>query len=365
MKRTNTAKWIESRGRWQINVQKDGIRKTFTSSKPGRTGQMEANQKADRWLDDGIENGKIKVRQASEKYIEALKISTSQSHWSKYESVFRTHINPYIGSVRVENLTEQHLQSVIDRAYGKGLAKKTLSNLRACMVAFVKFCRKNKYTTLLPESLTIPRDAKVCEKHILQPSDLKTLFSSDTTLYRGKEKFDIFIYAYRFHVLTGLRPGELAGLKWEDIKDGTVHLRRSINVLGETTTGKNQNARRNFSLNIYTSAILEEQKKLLADLGIESEYVFCDKWGEPLSNELYHKHWKSYCEYNNIPPITPYELRHTFVSAVKTLPEGYLKNLVGHSKDMDTYGVYSHEMDGDMNATATLVQDIFKQILAM
>lgn len=34
MKRTNTAKWIESAHRWQINVQKDGVRKTFTSAKP-------------------------------------------------------------------------------------------------------------------------------------------------------------------------------------------------------------------------------------------------------------------------------------------------------------------------------------------
>lgn len=50
MKRTNTAQWVESRNRWQINVQKDGIRKTFTSSKPGRTGQREANAKADKWL---------------------------------------------------------------------------------------------------------------------------------------------------------------------------------------------------------------------------------------------------------------------------------------------------------------------------
>ena len=50
MKRTNTAKWIESARRWQINVQKDGVRKTFTSAKPGRTGQREANRKADDWL---------------------------------------------------------------------------------------------------------------------------------------------------------------------------------------------------------------------------------------------------------------------------------------------------------------------------
>ncbi len=364
MKRTNTAKWIESRKRWQINVQRDGIRKTFTSSTPGRTGQSEANRKADRWLDDGIADGKIKVRQASEQYIEHLKITTSKSNWLQHERIFKNHVNPYIGTVRIENLSEQHLQSIIDRAYGKGLAKKTLSNIRACLTAFVKYCRKNKYTTLFPESLTIPRDAKTGEKHILQPDDLKILFSSDKTMFNGKERQDMYIYAYRFHVLTGLRPGELAGLKWEDIKDGTVYLRRSINSYGEVTTGKNQNARRNFSLNIFTSAILEEQKRSLKEREIVSEYVFCDKWGEPVKSSNYYKRWNIYRKYNNILPVSPYELRHTFVSAVKSLPEGYLKQLVGHSKDMDTYGVYSHEMDGDMKETAAMVQDIFKRILA-
>lgn len=363
MKRTNTAKWIESRSRWQINVQKDGIRKTFVSSKPGRTGQAEANRKADRWLDDDIANAKIKVKQASEQYIESLKLSTSKSHWIKYESAFRNHINPYIGAVRVENITEQHLQNVIDRAYGKGLAKKTLMNLRACLVSFVKYCRKNKLTLLLPEDLTIPREAKVCEKQILQPSDIKILFTEDKTVYRGKEIHDFLICAYRFNVLTGLRPGELAGLKWSDIKDGTVHLCRSINNLGETTTGKNQNARRSFALNAFTAAILDEQKKQLAELEIDSDYVFCNKHGEPLSSMYYYDRWKKYCNYHNMPSVTPYELRHTFVSAVKSLPEGYLKTLVGHSKDMDTYGTYSHEMIGDMQETAALVQDIFNQIL--
>lgn len=364
MKRTNTAKWIESSGRWQINVQKDGIRKTFVSSKPGRTGQAEANRKADQWLDDGIENTKIKVKQASEQYIAKLKISTSKSHWLQYDSIFRNHINPHIGSVRVENLTEQHLQNVIDRAYGKGLSKKFLMNIRTCLMSFVKFCRKSKLTALLPEDLTIPREAKTCEKHILQPSDLKTLFAEDTTLFSGKSQKDLLIYAYRFHVLTGLRPGELIGLKWSDIRDGTVYLRRAINALGETTTGKNQNAQRNFALNIFTSAILSEQKKLIDELDIQSEYVFCDKWGDSLRSGYYYKRWNIYRDYHNMPPVTPYELRHTFVSAVKSLPEGYLKSLVGHSKDMDTYGTYSHEMNGDMQETAVLVQNIFKQILS-
>ena len=44
-KRTNTAKWMENQHRWQINVQKDGVRRSFTSSKPGRTGQRKQMQR--------------------------------------------------------------------------------------------------------------------------------------------------------------------------------------------------------------------------------------------------------------------------------------------------------------------------------
>ena len=48
----------------------------------------------------------------------------------------------------------------------------------------------------------------------------------------------------------------------------------------------------------------------------------------------------------------------------RVLPEGYLKQLVGHSKDMDTYGVYSHRMADDMSDTALMVQEVFSNILA-
>lgn len=53
-RRTNTAAWLPNQQRWQIKVQKNGVRRTFTSAKPGRTGQREANRKADAWLDEGI-----------------------------------------------------------------------------------------------------------------------------------------------------------------------------------------------------------------------------------------------------------------------------------------------------------------------
>ena len=64
-KRTNTAQWEEKYSRWRIAVQKDGERRQFYSSKPGRTGQREANAKADAWLDDGIG---VKARRVDELY---------------------------------------------------------------------------------------------------------------------------------------------------------------------------------------------------------------------------------------------------------------------------------------------------------
>ncbi len=63
--------------------------------------------------------------------------------------------------------------------------------------------------------------------------------------------------------------------------------------------------------------------------------------------------------HNNIGAVTPYELRHTFVSVMKTLPAGEVKELVGHSMNMDTFGTYAHYLDGNDERTAQSVSTAF------
>lgn len=63
--------------------------------------------------------------------------------------------------------------------------------------------------------------------------------------------------------------------------------------------------------------------------------------------------WRAYQDSNGIAPrISLYELRHTFVSLAQDLPDGKLKPLVGHSRNMDTRGVYGHEITGALEDTA-------------
>lgn len=353
-KRTNTAVWLEKYNRWQINVQKDGKRRSFTSSKPGRTGQREANAKADAWLDEGIDGQNKRVNDLYELYKARVKETTSTGNYRNIETYGTTWISPIVGHISISRLTEGDLQKVIDKAYAKGLSKKSLINIRATLASFIKFCRKNKWTTLLPEDLAIPQGARMREKKILQPNDLSTLFSVDTRLLRGTPVFDDYIYAYRFQVLTGLRPGELIGLRWTDIKENDVFITRSVNIYGEETKGKNENAIRHFVLSPLALKVLEDQKRIKS-----TSYVF-----EIISTKSYWKRWRNYCESNHIQKTSLYELRHTFVSIVKSLPEGQIKPIVGHSRNMDTFGTYGHEIEGELQKTASEIDALFTAIIS-
>ena len=55
--RKNEAVWLDKYNRWQIKVQSDGVRKTFYSSQKGRKGKIEAEAKADKFINGGIVTG--------------------------------------------------------------------------------------------------------------------------------------------------------------------------------------------------------------------------------------------------------------------------------------------------------------------
>lgn len=354
-RRTNTARWIESAGRWQINVQRDGRRRSFYSSTPGRKGQREANAKADAWLVDGIEKAGRRVSELYAEYIASQKESTSRSHWRGVVSRYNTHIGPQIGHKRIDKLTEQDLQDIINRAYARqGLAAKTLGNIRADLVSFLRFCRRANAATLTPEGLTIPASAKRPHKSVVLPADLLKLFNVETTLFRGQRVPEPYIHAFRLEVLTGLRPGEIAGLTWQDICQGEIHLHQAINYFGEITQGKNKNAVRCVVLSALAAAELEAQREITG--GEASVFAIS-------SQQTYYKHWLRYLASNDMKRVTPYELRHTFVSIAKQLPEGMVKSIVGHSQSMDTFGVYGHEIEGDASETAERINSIFTGLL--
>ena len=105
--RISEAYWVERYHRWQVNVQRDGKRKTFTSTLTGRKGKLEAERKADRWLEDPTSAETIQVGRLLDQYEEYLQGTKSAGHASQYCSFIRLYIRPVIGLIRINRLTRR------------------------------------------------------------------------------------------------------------------------------------------------------------------------------------------------------------------------------------------------------------------
>jgi len=371
--RINVPKWLDKYERWQIKVRKDGERKTFTSPIPGRKGQLACQKKADAWLENDIVDGSIRFSVLYDRWIEELKLHTSKSHWVNYEQYGRNYFKPRMGQKKVSALTEQNLQEILLYAHthpfrGDRLSYKTLKNMRDCLCAFMKYARKNKLSTLFPEALYIPANAERSSRTTFQPNDILTLFSSEMTFEKSKEVPEWFIYAFRFAVLLGLRPGEIAGLQTKrdiDFKNNRCQICEAINAYNEVTSGKTKNARRTFKLPTLALEVLQCQQRMLNIAGVISPYTFPWKDGMPLNHKTYYAHWKRYRDYNSLGnTLCPYEMRHTFFSVNKNIPKQLLKPVAGHGKSFDGELTYSHELDGEADLAAKLINDNFNTILA-
>ena len=67
------------------------------------------------------------------------------------------------------------------------------------------------------------------------------------------------------------------------------------------------------------------------------------------------KHWAKLKEERGLPG-TVYSLRHTFITLMKNvMPESMIKDIVGHSTSMDTFGTYGHILSGDAKKAAEII----------
>ena len=362
-KKLSPPTWDEKNQRWKKVAYCNNMSKTFYSKRRGATSaEKEITAAINAWKDkmEGLTGcGKLnpmsRVKEVYEDFKIDIEARTSKANWHTIEWRFEMWILPIIGNLSILDLNDGVLQKVINNAYKQGnLSHKTLINMRADLSAFSKFCRKNQLTSYRPEDIDIPRRAGKQEKKILQPNELKVLFSVDTSIIKNQRVLEPYIYAFRLQVLHCLRPGEVGGLKKSDRVGDIVRIQRAINSEKEITKGKNNNAIRAFQLSELGKECWDKQAALS-----DSEWMF-----PGFITDSYRKRLRAYCLSNNIPVISPYELRHTSFSIMQALPEGLVKAAGGHSKNMDTFGIYGHEVQGDMELTAQLLEERFDSLLS-
>lgn len=355
--RINEAAWLEKYNRWQIKVQKDGVRKTFTSSKEGKKGKIECEKKADKWLNGGAVDTTIRFNKAYQMFLEEKQELTGTDNYSKLMSVGKNWLLPELEHRKLSSITSAQLQQIIKRAYKAGRAKKTLEGIKGTISTFATFCRKQGWEFCSIEFVQIPKGATKKVKTILQPNEIQSVFEDTDT-----NNLEYYIHAFRFLILTGLRRGELCGLMNDDINGSVAYIKRSINRLNEVTEGKTINAQRPVALCMRATQVLDDQKTMLKRMGIISPYVFPDRNGHISNSNNLYKCWYNYRSKIGVN-CSLHELRHTLISyASANMPEALLKKNVGHSKSMDT-GIYIHNVEDETRHIASLLDKRFNGIL--
>lgn len=349
-----------SKGRWVYKVVRaDGAHKTFTSVKTGLAGKKAVLKKGRDFIEGGLNRSNKTVKDFWPAFLAYYKnIHGLTEGYYSIKHAGESYVLPQIAKKTVSELKYKLLQNVIMEAKlrdGTRPSRKTLERIRTCISQF------SRYLALVEEvcepilvPFQLPYDAaRSVEREILQPEDLNRLFNELDS------NSGIFIFAYQLGVCCGLRPGELLGLKKDDIdyKTGEITISRSLSQRRTLTSGKNKNAHRTFVLTPRAMNIVKQQLLKIQDL--DTEWLFPNNNGELA--------WQSefYREYKRLGfPGSPYCLRHTHVSLLKNVPDYVLKQELGHSPSMPTRDIYSHSVNNEAIKFSEIISNELEGTLA-
>ena len=147
-------------------------------------------------------------------------------------------------------------------------------------------------------------------------------------------------YTTRF--FTGMRTGEVDGLKWKyvDFEKRMILVRETF-VLGEDEYTKNDSSQRDIKMSQVVYDALKAQEKVTFGM---CDYVFCTRNGKPLDNKnVTNRVWYPLLRHLDLTKRRPYQTRHTAATlwlASGESPE-WIATQMGHTTTEMLFRVYS------------------------
>ena len=171
--------------------------------------------------------------------------------------------------------------------------------------------------------------------------------------------------------MTGMRRGEVLGLRWKDVDldNARLHVRQAVvSVAYEVivSSPKNHHARV-IDLDLGTVEHLrlhrkrqEEERELWGEDYIDSDLVVCKENGEPLHPQTYSQAFERIIAKSELPRIRLHDLRHTHATIALSagIPTKIVSERLGHESPAFTLKQYAHVMPGMQAEAASAIASI-------
>lgn len=368
-----------SDGRWEgriiIGHKNDGtpiFKSVFDKTQKATLKQL--HQTLDLYCDvDLTEECRMTLGEWMDKWLDEYMLFTLRERTiNGYRNLIEHQIKPFIGDKRLASLTTADMQKFYNKIKRQGrvnehhLHGKELSNT---MVRKVHMVLHEALNVAVRERLivrnptlgaTLPKKIHI-EKQVL----------CDSQLERFMEAIKVDKYWYDFfylEIMTGMRRGEICGIKWSDIDfgAGTLSIRRTVMnkrgggvSIGDTKTTASE---RTIILLPSVLTLLREKK---SDAICEWVFPHYTNPSDPLHPDSAYGKLKTLLKNAELPLIRFHDLRHTF--ATQAMQGGVdaktLAGILGHTDASFTLDTYTH-VTGDMQRNASsVVNNMMQQFL--
>ncbi|MBE3586525.1 MAG: tyrosine-type recombinase/integrase [Thermoanaerobacter sp.] len=321
-----------------------------------------------------VDPGKITFGQFLNRWLnDYCKINLTQTTYDGYKLNIEKHIIPALGDIRLSKLQPLHLQGFYRQALesgrldGKGgLSPKTVHQLHRIIHRALEVTVKWQLLGRNVADAVEPPKCKDYEARVYDEKDVERLLSAA----EGTRMYAPILLT----LATGLRRGELLGLRWEDVdfKKHTITVNQTLYKTSaglEIKTPKTKKSRRTITL---PASVVDELKRHKANQAKEKlqagEFytdhglVFCREDGSPWNPRSFSRDYRDLLKKHNLPLIRFHDLRHTHASIL--LRQGVHPKVVserlGHSQIGITLDIYSHILPGIQEEVAKqLDENIF------
>lgn len=348
-------------GRWQASLQVGGIRKTVYGKTRAEAAQKLAELKRQALTSGALPNGgKVTVGELLDRWLEVRSPNWRPRTLEDWRYVVETHLRPALGHVRLDKLSPAQVQLFYTKLQERG-------NHRTALKAHVALNSALKLAVRWGWLLTNPLERVDAPRYSPAPKGMWT-----------EEQLRRFLEGARSHYLyplwvvaiaTGLRLGELAGLRWEDVDGGRLFCRQTLqwaNGEWHVQPPKTQAGIRTVTLPEIAVQALNFQRFQQAAWRSEQEewpagnLVFTTPTGQPLHRATVAHELRRMCERLGIPPMTLHALRHLHASLLLAagIPLTAVSQRLGHRDTGVTAKVYAHAIPQQEDGAAEAVNRI-------
>ncbi|MBZ9752769.1 site-specific integrase [Deinococcus sp. HMF7604] len=279
------------------------------------------------------------------------------SHQS-YKYLVDQHLVPRIGQVQLLKLAPLHVEGLMSGMLRDGLSPRTAGYARAVLRrALQQALRWGLVGRNVAQNVAPPRKTQQ-EMQAWTPEQAAKFLETA----QGDALHPLFYLA----LMTGLRRGELLGLRWQDVDEaeGKLHIRQNLVIVNhrpQFIDPKTARSRRSVHVAAETMAVLGHQRgHVVAMKGKagarweDHDLVFPSSVGTPLGTYTLNRTWWGLIKQAELPRIRFHDLRHTYASlalAQKISPKVVSERL-GHANVAFTLQTYAHVYEEEHRAAA-------------